>query len=206
MFAAFNGTRAIVLDDRGYPQGTAWSIAPRLTTRDRVKFSLFEIPLVLSMLTPDDANELLPTMIRSYDLIPSDAGKPKYLRPTVLLINERTISQAEYTGMMFRAADNMEFVGTPTVGADGNVTDFALPGGLQPWLSGASVRWPDGRQTQRIGLRPDVRVEPTAKDIAEGKDLVLLTGLRRRLRNSGAPASLVARSIAEEKGGEGRFF
>lgn len=206
VFAAFNGTRAIVFDDRGYPQGTAWSIAPRLTTRDRVKFSLFEIPLVRSMLTPDDANELLPTMLRSYDLIPSDAGKPKYLRPTVLLINERTISQAEYTGMMFRAADNTEFVGTPTVGADGNVTDFALPGGLQPWLSGASVRWPDGRQTQRIGLRPDVRVEPTAEDIAQGKDLVLLTGLRVALRNAGASNSLVSRSIAEEKAAERNAF
>ena len=206
MFAALSGTRAIVFDDRGYPNGTAWSIAPRLTSRERVRFSLFETPLVRFMISQDETDEFLPTMLSIYDLIPSDAGKSKFLRPTVLLINERTISQAEYTGMMFRAADNMEFVGTPTVGADGNVTDFSLPGGLQPLFSGASVRWPDGRQTQRIGLQPDVRVEPTALDIAQGKDVVLLAGLRVALRKSGAPSSDVARSLAAEEAAEKAAF
>jgi hypothetical protein len=206
MFAALSGTRAIVFDDRGYPNGTAWSIAPRLTTRDRVKFSLFEIPLVLTMESQDATGDLLPTMIRGYDVIPSVTGKSKYLRPTVLLFNEQTGSQAEYTGMMFRAADNMQFVGTPTVGADGNVTDFSLPGGLQAWFSGASVKWPDGRQTQRIGLQPDVRVEPTAQDIAQGKDAVLLAGLRVALRKAGVPDSEVSRSVAEEEATETAVF
>jgi C-terminal processing protease CtpA/Prc len=206
MFAALSGTRAIVFDDRGYPNGTAWSIAPRLTNRERVKFSLFEIPLVRNMVSQDDTDAYLPTMISGYDLIPSVPGKSKYLHPTVLLINEQTGSQAEYTGMMFRAADNMEFVGTPTVGADGNVTDFSLPGGLWPYFSGASVRWPDGRQTQRIGLQPDVRVEPTAQDIARGKDVVLLTGLRVALRKAGASNSVVSRSVAEEEGAETTAF
>jgi hypothetical protein len=73
---------------------------------------------------------------------------------------------------------------------------------LQAWFSGASVRWPDGRQTQRIGLQPDVRVEPTAQDIARGKDVVLLAGLRVALRNAGAPGSVVSRAVAEEEGAE----
>jgi hypothetical protein len=30
MFDTFRGTRGIIMDMRGYPQGTAWSIAPRL--------------------------------------------------------------------------------------------------------------------------------------------------------------------------------
>ena len=33
MFDAFKGTHAIVMDMRGYPQGTAWSIAPRLAEK-----------------------------------------------------------------------------------------------------------------------------------------------------------------------------
>ena len=33
MFDAFKGTDAIVMDMRGYPQGTAWSIAPRLAEK-----------------------------------------------------------------------------------------------------------------------------------------------------------------------------
>lgn len=206
MFAALGGTRAIVFDDRGYPQGTAWSIAPRLTTRERIKFSLFEIPLLLGMASQDATDELLPTMLRAYDRIPSDPDKSKYLRPTVLLINERTGSQAEYSGMMFRAADNMQFVGTPTVGADGNVTNVTVPGGLQPFFSGASVRWPDGRQTQRVGLQPDVRVEPTAQDVAQGKDVVLLAGLRVALQRSGAERSAASRSVAIEEAVEKAAF
>ena len=35
MFDAFKGTHAIVMDMRGYPQGTAWSIAPRLAEKPR---------------------------------------------------------------------------------------------------------------------------------------------------------------------------
>ncbi|MBV8067702.1 MAG: hypothetical protein JO113_06975, partial [Candidatus Eremiobacteraeota bacterium] len=206
MFAALAKTQAIVFDDRGYPRETAWSIAPRLTTRESVKFSLFEVPLILRMASADTTDAFLPTMIRGYDVIQSDPDKPKYLRPTVLLINEQTGSQAEYSGMMFRAADNMEFVGTPTVGADGNVTNFTIPGRLQLYFSGASVRWPDGRQTQRIGLLPDVRVEPTAQDVAQGKDVVLLTGLRVALRRTGARDSVVRNSVAQEQSTEKTAF
>jgi hypothetical protein len=33
MFEAFKATDAIVMDMRGYPHATAWSIAPRLTEK-----------------------------------------------------------------------------------------------------------------------------------------------------------------------------
>jgi Peptidase family S41 len=204
MFSALRGTRAIVFDDRGYPNGTAWSIAPRLTTRDRVKFSLFEIPLVQNMAPEDATTANLPTMTRSYDLVPSAQGKARYLHPTVLLIDEQTLSQAEYTGMMLRAAGKTVFVGTPTAGADGNVTNFIVPGGLQLWFSGATVRWPDGRQTQRVGLQPDIRAEPTAADVSQGKDVVLLAGLRVALLKAGATSSEASRFAALEQASEMR--
>jgi hypothetical protein len=46
LFTKFAGARAIVFDGRGYPKGTAWHIAPRLTDRGRVPAALFRQPRV----------------------------------------------------------------------------------------------------------------------------------------------------------------
>ena len=90
-----------------------------------------------------------------------------------MLIDERTQSQAEHTGLFFEAANNTKFVGSHTAGANGDVTNFCLPGGINIWFSGQSVRHADGRQLQRIGLIPDIEVKPTIKGIRDGKDEVL---------------------------------
>jgi len=46
MFERFKDTKAIIFDIRGYPHGTAWAIAPRLTDRSGVAGALFERPIV----------------------------------------------------------------------------------------------------------------------------------------------------------------
>ncbi len=40
-------------------------------------------------------------------------------------------------------------------------------------LSGMGVYYPDGRNTQRIGLVPDVEVHSSIKSIREGRDALL---------------------------------
>jgi len=44
---------------------------------------------------------------------------------------------------------------------------------LHQSLTGHNVRWPDGKQLQRVGLQPDVPVTPTIRGIREGRDEVL---------------------------------
>lgn len=61
----------------------------------------------------------------------------------------------------------------PTTGANGDVTWFPVPGGIRINFSGHDVRWPDGRQLQRVGLKPDVEVAPTIAGIRAGRDEVL---------------------------------
>ncbi|WP_234734952.1 S41 family peptidase [Tellurirhabdus bombi] len=100
-------------------------------------------------------------------------GVPNFDRKVVILINELTQSQAEYTTMAFRAAPNVTVIGSQTAGADGNVSGFQLPGGLYTMFSGIGVYYPDGRETQRIGIVPDVEVKPTIKGIQEGRDELL---------------------------------
>jgi len=40
-------------------------------------------------------------------------------------------------------------------------------------FSGHDVRHADGRQLQRVGIQPDIRVEPTIAGLQAGKDEVL---------------------------------
>ena len=98
---------------------------------------------------------------------------PLYQGKTVMLIDDRTQSQAEHTGLFFEAANGTKFVGTPSAGANGDVTTMILPGGVTWMFSGHDVRHADGRQLQRLGLQPDVRVAPTLAGIRAGKDEVL---------------------------------
>ncbi|HEX2121888.1 MAG TPA: S41 family peptidase [Thermoanaerobaculia bacterium] len=167
MFEALKNTEAIVFDLRGYPKGTAWSIAPRINTSGatvgatfrRVQLSVFSSEMARSGFFFD---QLLPK-----------SDKPKYTGRTVMLIDDRTISQAEHTGLFFEAANGTKFVGSHSAGANGDVTNVILPGGITVSFTGHDVRHADGRQLQRIGLVPDVPVTPTVRGIREGKDEVL---------------------------------
>ena len=91
----------------------------------------------------------------------------------VVIVNEETISQAEFTAMAFRAGDNTLIIGSQTQGADGEMSFIPLPGRLKAGFSGMGVYYPDGRGTQRIGIVPDIEVKPTIQGIREGRDELL---------------------------------
>lgn len=166
-------TKAIVLDDRGYPLGTAWAIAPRLNVHgDSTTAAKFRRLIVPS---PDTTR----TRIFEFNQpIPSAQGVVKYTGRTVLLVDERTISQAEHTGLFFEAANGTEVIGSPSMGANGDVTNFVIPGNIGITFTGHDVRHADGRQLQRVGLEPRVGASPTIAGIRAGRDEVLETALR----------------------------
>lgn len=83
--------------------------------------------------------------------------------------------------MAFRRAPGAKVVGSTTAGADGNVSPFALPGGLRTMVSGLGVFYPDLQPTQRVGIVPDVVKRPTIDGIKAGKDEVLEEGIRQIL-------------------------
>jgi hypothetical protein len=58
--------------------------------------------------------------------------------------------------MDHKAANGTKLAGSPTAGANGDVTWFPIPGGIRINLSGHDVRRADGTQHQRLGLKPDV--------------------------------------------------
>ena len=101
-------------------------------------------------------------------------GTPNYFPHKIaILINEETQSSTEIQAMMFRKSPGAVLIGTNTAGADGNVALINLPGGIFTYISGIGVYYPDGRETQRIGIVPDIVVKPTIKAFLSNKDELL---------------------------------
>lgn len=96
-----------------------------------------------------------------------------YKGKVIVLVNENTQSSQEYTAMALKAGINTKILGIATAGADGNMTSFHLPGGISTSISGIGILYPDGRQTQKIGIIPDIFVEPTIDGIRNKKDDLL---------------------------------
>lgn len=99
--------------------------------------------------------------------------EPNFDGMVVVLVDELTQSQAEYTAMALRAGPSATVIGSTTAGTDGDIAYIPLPGGMRTSISGAGVFYPDGSPTQRIGIVPDVFVTPTVAGIRQGRDEVL---------------------------------
>lgn len=91
----------------------------------------------------------------------------------IILVNEQTQSSAEYTAMALRTAPRATVMGSQTAGADGDISRVPFPGGFYSPFSGLGIYYPDGKDTQGIGIVADITVYPTQKGIAARKDEVL---------------------------------
>ena len=106
---------------------------------------------------------------------------PHYTGKVIILVDEVSLSQAEYTTMALRTAPGAKVLGSTTAGADGNVSQIPLPGGLSSMISGIGVFYPDKKPTQRIGILADMEVKPTIAGIRSGRDEVLEEAVRQIL-------------------------
>jgi C-terminal processing protease CtpA/Prc len=123
---------------------------------------------------------------------------PNYQGKIVILVDEVTVSQAEYTAMALRASPRAVVIGSTTAGADGNVSDVPLPGGLHTLISGIGVYYPDRRPTQQIGIQPDIIVKPTINGIRAGRDEILEAAIRH-IAGSNAPICAIEKLIRERE-------
>ena len=93
-----------------------------------------------------------------------------YKGKLVILINEHTVSQGEFTAMSLRNTKGSVMLGRDTAGADGDVRTIKLPGNITTTISGLGVYHLDKTQTQRIGIKPDIYLDPTIQGIKKGID------------------------------------
>ncbi|WP_161599559.1 S41 family peptidase [Hymenobacter nivis] len=161
---AAKATKGLVIDVRNYPAEFLVSYAlPQYLMPKKTAFGQFSGP----QLNYPGVFLTAPPLT-----IPASKGAP-YAGKVVVLVNELTQSLAEFTAMALRAVPGATVVGSTTAGADGNVSTIVLPGNISSWISGLGVYYPDGRETQRVGIVPDVVVQPTIEGIRAGRDEVL---------------------------------
>jgi C-terminal processing protease CtpA/Prc len=155
-------TKGIIIDIRNYPSiYIPFTLAPWFVSKTTpfVKF------------TGGNANNPGEFSFTHVGEIP--AGTDRYKGKLIVLVNEVSQSAAEYAATALRAGENTTVVGSTTAGADGNVSPISLPGGLTTRISGIGVYYPNGKETQRVGIVPDVIVKPTIEGIKKGKDEVM---------------------------------
>ncbi|HEU0125413.1 MAG TPA: S41 family peptidase, partial [Flavobacterium sp.] len=80
---------------------------------------------------------------------------------------------AEFTAMSIQTAPDVTIIGSQTAGADGNVCSFQIVKGFYTAFSGIGVFYPNKKETQRIGIVPDIEVKPTILGIQQGRDEIL---------------------------------
>lgn len=163
IFKALKGSQGLIIDNRQYPSDfPMYEIGAKLLPQ---KTSFTKIP----------AGSLdYPGAFYVDAILPAGEKNKKYYKgKVVIMVNENTQSSGEFHTMVFQTAPDATVIGSTTAGADGNVSGFYLPGGLYTMFSGISIQYPDGRETQRIGIVPDVVVRPSIDGIKEGKDELL---------------------------------
>ncbi|MEM8525812.1 MAG: S41 family peptidase [Bacteroidota bacterium] len=161
MFTTLKDMPAIVLDVRNYPNGTLWTMVDYL----------YSAPINFSAFTAPDIR--YPGKLDFYQHSIGIGGARPYEGKLILLFNEETQSQAEFTIMGLELHPNALKIGSQTAGADGNISTVYLPGGIRTIFSGLGVFYPDGRETQRIGIVPDIELLPTIEGVRAGKDEML---------------------------------
>lgn len=157
---AFAHTKGLVLDQRNYPNEVAM-VLPRLLLTQPVAYARFAerdstYPGRFLQSVPDTLQPL--------------RGVAPYTGRVVVLVNEVSRSRSEFTAMSFQATPHGTVLGSQTAGSDGNTTPITLPGGLKTLMTGLGVYYPDGGETQRVGIRIDVPVRPTIAGIRAGRD------------------------------------
>jgi len=106
-----------------------------------------------------------------------------YKNNVVILMDERTMSAAEYAVMSLRNGSNVTVMGSNSIGANGNIVSLPLPGRVTMNFSGLGVFTLEGGQTQRIGLSPDIYVRRTIAGIRDGRDELLEAAIEYLLNN-----------------------
>jgi hypothetical protein len=173
------GTKGLIIDIRNYPsEFVVFALGQLLVDRETqfVRFTHFDL-----------SNPGAFHWMEGPPLVPA---KPHYGGKVVVLVDEISQSQAEYTTMAFRSAPRTIVIGSATAGADGNVSGFSLPGGLNTMISGLGIFYPDKKPTQRVGIVPDVEVKPTVAGIVAGQDELLEEAIKRILGPEATPETI----------------
>ncbi len=156
----FKDTKGIIIDMRCYP-GTF------MPYKYGAWFKLLSTPFCIS----SRPSVSMPGWFGLTDTLRNgEVGFSHYTGKLVIIVNGQTLSQAEFTTMALSTVRGAVVIGDTTAGADGNVSVVNLPGGLASQISGLGEIYPDGTESQRVGVKIDRRIAPTIAGIRDRRD------------------------------------
>lgn len=134
----FKNTDGLIVDLRYYPSTAITYLLNEYINPDQKVFASISFP-----------NQAIPGAFCHQEMV-SGSGTLKeqendirtfepYMGKVILLMDEGTQSQSEFTIMSLRQAPNTTVLGNPSIGADGNITIVKLPGTIQFPISGLGV-------------------------------------------------------------------
>ncbi len=162
------GSRAIVVDMRGYPGADHFEVAARL-----IPYVFFSPLFITQLQLGPDARSTFDAGGAVFPL-----NNPSYAGPIALLVGPHTVSAAEnFSQMLVGAGRTAVVIGAQSAGTNGNITGVQLPGGFGFTYTGVQTLNPDGSRFHGIGIAPDVTVPLTAADLRDGVDRDLLAAV-----------------------------
>ncbi|SDJ34403.1 S41 family peptidase [Chryseobacterium jejuense] len=160
MYKDLQSSESIIFDLRNYPKLTIIPLSELLLPQSSVYYQ-FNFP---------EPNYPGKFYSRKNNI---GVKNPDYYKGNVIvLVDENTQSQAETTTMMFKQHPKAKVIGSNTSGANGDIIKFKIAD-LDTCFTGLGAYYPDGRETQRIGIIPDILIKPSVEGIKNGKDEVL---------------------------------
>ncbi|SHL43565.1 S41 family peptidase [Flavobacterium saccharophilum] len=163
LISALNNTNAIIFDNRERPNDVMFAISDWLNSEPKefVKF-----------LDPDVSYP--GRYLWRNEILKCGKNNPEYYKGKVIvLVNEKAVSHAEFNAMSLQTAPKVKVIGSQTGGADGANYRFPIIKGFYTSFTCYGVFYPNKKETQRIGIVPDIEVKPTILGIQQGKDEVL---------------------------------
>jgi carboxyl-terminal processing protease len=166
--ALIKSRKAVIFDVRNYPNGDDF-------------YNIFDIFLP----EPKVINQSLYLSINNpgyFKWQPSpkigNINKSPYGGTVIILADERSQSQGEYSTMCLQTIPHSITIGSQTAGADGVVTAIPIGGKLTISYSGYGIYYPDRAPTQRRGIRIDIPVKKTVESVVKDQDLALEAALK----------------------------
>ncbi len=158
----------IIFDMRGYPSysfSDMLTLLKQLCKKEIFDWGKVKIPIISYNPASEENNFFV-----FKTLISESKASPKFDNKIVVLVNDETQSYAEAISDALRVNSDAILIGSNTAGANGDVTFMSLPGNLDLMFSQMDVLISDGTSMQKVGLNPDIVVNPTINGIRSGRD------------------------------------
>ena len=160
---ALKDTDGLIVDYRQYPANSWQHLPPYL-------FEEAEVGLLTASISEAVPGTFIKEPVFNFNTKPRSAYR--YDKEVVVLIDEHSQSASEYAAMLVQNGEKVTLMGENTIGSNGFCLILPIPGGNMVMHTAQGIYTPDGGQTQRIGVSPDIEVKKTIEGIKEGRDEV----------------------------------